>query len=287
MGGSQEGAGDGSEADQSTNQLGSELTTQQEAIKVKLDEVSASIEQLEGRSVAANEAWQLSEIEQLLAMANNSVQFGDNHDQAKAALTAAKTRLIGMSSDKYAAVQQAISDDLSALDKAGTTDILAVAQKIDSLTERTQDLVLQGDTLSAGESITLPTSNSGTAIGENSWLSTGKGILSDLGKMVQIEKHGEMAKPALNSGARQTIAHKTKIMLETARYALLKGDQSALTGRLQATQEWAQSNYEADDAAVKPWLDDLESIVDVQINAVKPDVSTSLEQLRQLMKSEG
>jgi len=236
--------------------------------------VEGSVASLVGISAGARETFLLAEAEYYLQIANAQLQLANNPKLASLALGMADERVTQLSDPGLTVVRRAISDELAALEVMEKPDLEGATLTLASLARVVESLPL-ADRRTAADATAEADAEQGNV--GRAWDSV-KGAMSGLVKVTPPDQ----AKLALVSpDAEYFLRNNIALQLQSARLALLRGEQAIFEQTL-------------DDASalLRTWFDaDSEQVVSAQLTIAEiradvfatnaPDISESLRLLRQ------
>lgn len=246
-----------------------------------------------GRGV---DSWTLEEAEQLIYIANQRLQFSGDVELAKAALQQADGRLRDMANPALGNVRQALASEISALENLERVDTAGVLAAISALSGRIKNLSLSGDLEDPGKTTgggadSESTAEAGQASEDASGylqpvIDAGADLLSSLGDLIQVEKNGEAINPVISSEVRQLIYAKGQLILESAQIAFIRQMPDLYQQRMAEAREWVEQNFKQDSEVTQSWLNELDSIATSVPDTSLPDISGSLEAIRQVINKQ-
>lgn len=265
----------------------SDWDSEKHAITAHLDDNSASInainDQLKGiraQLAKGTDLVLLQDAAHLLRVANDSLHFDRNVQAAKQALEQAGNRL---KQSKVAGVADTIGLIGQDIDRLGAT-------QMPDLSALSVDLIDLQNQLSG---LQLPQPGHKAAPGVDKFESHGvvesvKGFFADMWDKIKglvTIRHRDANDAPLRSPEQQLyLVENSRLKLETARLALMRGDDAGYHASLGAVRDWLK-RYFADDAS--GLLSTLDRLDQANINPALPDISDSLSSLMKLLGSQG
>jgi uncharacterized protein HemX len=220
----------------------------------------------------------LADAEYLLSTANLKLHLMGDIKSVIAALEAADQRLKD-SGDPFAETQ--VRPDLLAeietLRKLDAPDVVGLSSKLLALESKVKNTPL----LLPHAGITqehAPRSEGPAADDEG----TDDGLLGEFKDLVKLRRTdrpvGEILSPEQAAALRQVLLLK----LETARAALLRGDEAIYQGSLASARDWLRENFDTATAETGDMIRDIEALMAQPIRIPFPDIGRSLERLRNI-----
>ncbi|MCY3769078.1 MAG: uroporphyrinogen-III C-methyltransferase [Gammaproteobacteria bacterium] len=262
----------------------------------EFETLSGSMVQLRSELGRGLDRWVLEEVEQLLTIANQRLQFAGDPILAKKALQAADDRLRERGDPRFLEVRRLLAGEISELEKIRDVDIAGVLSAISVLSDTLGELDLTGDL--HGPARSGPERN-GPESGESDRQSTGTAhffqpvvdaataLLASLGDMIQVEKHGEAVNPVISAEIRQLIYTKGRLILDSSQIAFLRQNPELFEERIALAREWVEENFDLESETTQRWLSGLDEIASRSPRPALPDLSGSLNLLRQIMREPG
>lgn len=258
-----------------------ELSSQQETLAERSEALSGSIEQVYEDLDRSLESWALEEVEQLLRIANHSLRLSGDISTAVAGLELADQRLEELANPAFLPVRERLADNIAALKSLEPVDTAGLSLRLSGMAAKVEDLPIdettqrpivgesgeQGDAAAGGES--------------NEWLEAGGELLRDLRKLVRIQNIEEPAKPLLAPEQRYFLFNNLRLMFSGAQIAALRKDTATFRENLEQAAAWLREYFDTEHQGVQQLLNDIESMSDTELSPELPDISGSLNELRQ------
>ena len=245
-----------------------------DSLPARLSVLENSVASLAGISTGARETFLLAEAEYYLQIANAQLQLANNPQLATLALGMADERVRQMSDPGLTDVRRAISDELAALEVMKKPDLEGATLTLASLARVVESLPLAST--SSEESTAAETDEEQGNI-ERAWSSV-KGAMSGLVKVTPPDQ----AKLALVSpDAEYFLRNNIALQLQSARLALLRGEQAIFEQSLDDTRSLLNDYFDTNSEQVSGALQTIMEIREGVFTASPPDISASLRLLRQ------
>ena len=218
----------------------------------------------------------LSDVEQLLVIANQQLQLAGNIKPALLALQAADTKLQGFDSTKAVQLRKSINQDIQRLQNLPLADITSISLKLGSLSQRVDQLALVSDRHpnSAQNKVAHDLSN-------NPWRKLTQEIWQDIKSMVRIERIDHPELPLLTPEQTFFLRENIKLHLLTARIALLRHDEVTYKSDLLAAQSAISLHFDVRESLTQNTLDEIKGLTNNHISTELPDIEQSLRLLNQ------
>lgn len=250
-----------------------------------LDELQASQQDVE-KSVAllraqmgrSQDGWLLAEVEYLLRIANQRLQLQRDLDTAQAALTAADDRLRELSDPGFLAVRETLAREITAVKAAPRVDINGLALALASLEERVAGLQVSGSRYTPAAELH---GDPRETVAASDWREV-PGVMWDaIRRLLVIRTHDGPATPMLPPDQEYFLYQNLRLVLESARLALLQQDDGNFHASLEMARTWLDEHFDQDDPATANLRNELFRLDQKQIRPPLPDISASLRLLRQ------
>ena len=240
----------------------------------RMSTLESSVAALAGVSEGARDAWVIAESEYYMQIANAQLQLANNPHLAALALKLADERIVQLANPALTDVRRAISDELAALEimerpdiEGATLTLASLARVVDSL-----PLASAADDDEPAPEIDPELSGAGRA-----WASV-KSAMSGLVKVTPPERAKLVQ---LSPDAEFFLRNNIALQLQSARLALLRGEQAIFEQTLDDTSALLDDYFDADSAAVQGALATIAEIRQHVFTTDVPDISESLRLLRQ------
>ena len=239
----------------------------------RLAGVESSVASLAGISAGARETFLLAEAEYYLQIANAQLQLANNPQVAALALGMADERVTQLSDPALTDVRRAISDERAALEVMEKPDLEGATLALASLARVVESLPVAGVTPNRDEDEADDAEGSTV---DRAWGSV-KGALSGLVKVTPPDQ----AKLALVSpDAAYFLRNNVALQLQTARLALLRGEQAIFEQTLDDAGALLDNYFDSTSSQVTGARQTIAEIRANVFTAPAPDISESLRLLR-------
>ena len=227
------------------------------SLPARMSTLEGSVATLAGVSEGARDAWILAESEYYMQIANAQLQLANNPRLASLALKMADERIVQLANPALTDVRRAISDELAALDVMEKPDIEGATLTLASLARVVDSLPLAAAAESEDETTGVDSELSGAG---RAWASV---------------------KNAMSPDAEYFLRNNIALQLQSARLALLRGEQAIFEQSLDDTSALLNDHFDADSTQVAGALTTIAEIRGHVFSTDVPDVSESLRLLRQ------
>lgn len=222
--------------------------------------------------------WAYAEIEQSLLIASQQLQLAGNVRAALIALQAADSRLQRMERPQLTSLRKAINRDIERLKALPYVDTVGISVRIDNIITAVDTLPLAMEVrLQAGQGAEVIAE---TGSGGGVWTRFWREAWSEFRQMVRIQRMEKPDVPLLEPSQVFFLRENLKLRLIGARLSLLTRDQASYKIDLKAARDWFDKYYDTRDKSVVAAVATLRTLHDSEINIELPDISTTLDALR-------
>jgi uroporphyrin-3 C-methyltransferase len=240
----------------------------------RMTAIEDSVASLAGISAGARQTFLLAEAEYYLQIANAQLQLANNPHLASLALGMADERVTTLSDPALTAVRRSISDELAALELMEKPDLEGATLTLASLARVVESLPLASRAVEEDTAVEDDTGQSGV---DRAWGSV-KEAMSGLVKVTPPDQAKlVLVSPDTEFFLRNNIA----LQLQSARLALLRGEQSIFEQTLDDTSALLNTYFDTGSAQVKSAQLTISEIRGNVFTTSVPDISESLRLLRQ------
>ena len=244
------------------------------SLPARISTLEGSVASLAGVSEGARDAWILAESEYYMQIANAQLQLANNPHLASLALRMADERILQLANPALTDVRRAISDELASLDVMEKPDIEGATLTLASLARVVESLPIASAANAEEEATAIDPDQSGPGRAWASVKNAMSGLVTvtppDRAKLLQVSPDAEFF-------LRNNIA----LQLQSARLALLRGEQAIFEQTLDDTSALLSEYFDAESAAVSGALATIAEIRGQVFTTATPDISESLRLLRQ------
>jgi uroporphyrin-3 C-methyltransferase len=245
------------------------------SLPARMSTLESSMASLAGISESSRDAWLIAEAEYYMQIANAQLQLANNPELAALALGMADERVVQTGNPALLEVRRAISDELASLDVMQKPDIAGATLTLASLAQVVESLPLASGSDNDSEQSSLPNEDQGGF--SRAWSSM-KMAMSGLVRVTPPDQ----AKMALVSpDAESFLRNNLALQLQSARLALLRGEQAVFEQSLDDTSALLTEYFDSDSAQVQSAQETLIEIRSNIVASAAPDISGSLLLLRQ------
>jgi uroporphyrin-III C-methyltransferase len=213
----------------------------------------------------------ISEVEQLLVIANQQLQLAGNIKPALVALQTADSRLQNLDTPQAIQLRKSLSQNIQQLQNLPLVDTVGMSLKLESLSHLIEKLRLISEQRPKPQSPYHPDTSE-----KNTWQNLVQEIWYDIKHMVEIERVDHPQPPLLTPEQAYFLRENIKLRILTARVALLQHDEVTYKTDLLTTKSWLTSHFDLNDADTRTALSIIKELSNSAINIQMPDIEESL-----------
>jgi uroporphyrin-III C-methyltransferase len=218
----------------------------------------------------------LSEVEQMLLIAEQQLQLSGNVKAALIAMQQASEQLKRMNRPNLDGLRRAIDGDMDKLRTLPGVDAADINSHLDNL-------IAAVDALPLMQEVGIPQENKSSAPATadmTAWQKLLREMWDEARQLVRIENMHTQDMPLLSPTQAFFLRENLKLRLLSARLALLSRDEAGFLHDLQAAQEWVARYFDVKSATGKTAVTVLQKLRASHIRIELPDISDSLDALR-------
>ncbi len=223
--------------------------------------------------------WQLTEIEQVLAIAQQQLQLSGNVRAALLALQLAESRLSRADRPQFLPVRRALARDIERLKSLPMLDVPGLSLALDRLVASVDALPLAFDERAerpaagkAGGAAPQPEQNVFARLGGEVW--------KELRQLVVVRRVESQEPPLVPPQQAYFLRENLKLRLLNARLALLTRNEAGYREDLRVAQAWIQRYFDARAKASQGFLAQLKQVSSASVSFEPPSIVDSLEAVR-------
>ncbi|MEM7610682.1 MAG: uroporphyrinogen-III C-methyltransferase [Pseudomonadota bacterium] len=231
---------------------------------------------LQGISAGSRNAWLLAEAEYYMQIANAQVQLANNPALGAKALELADQRVRELGDPAYTAVRRELATELATLNAINKTDIEGVTLTLGSLASMVGGLPLANE-------IRVPKAGDDARSLDDltGWERAKATVNQAASTLFRIRRSDTRVEAMLSPEAEYFLRLNLELQLQAARLSLLLGETASYQQSLQDAEKWLRTYFDNDDPAVGAALEMLIGVADANLVSERPDISGSLNLLRQ------
>ena len=223
--------------------------------------------------------WAYAEIEQSLLIASQQLQLAGNVKAALIALQNADARLQRMERPQLTALRKAINRDIEKLKALPHVDTVGIAVRLDNVVAAVDTLPLAMEVRPPSDPAALAAEQEQSA---RTWRRFFREAWAEMKQLVRVQNMDRPEVPLLAPSQTFFLRENLKLRLLGARLALLTRDQTSYKADLKAASAWLGKYYDTREKAVGNALSTLRNLHDSDINIEVPDLSATLDAVRNM-----
>tara|TARA_R110002096_G_scaffold393007_1_gene588001 strand:- start:6349 stop:7437 length:1089 start_codon:yes stop_codon:yes gene_type:complete len=259
-------------------------------LRKKLDELAINQEMLTEavnqpveQQIHINEDYALAEVEHLLIIASYNLQLDHDVATALSAMEAADARLTGLRDPVVLSVREQLIADMNELKTINQADLSGLGLFLSDLINRVDQLPLKENIVVEKQEI-VAQKNEVELAGIKHFLVL---VWEELKSLVVITRDTEVNKARLLPDEIYFLRANLKLELANARFAVFNRDTNNLHASIGHIEIWLNEYFDLSDAAVQNIYDSLNKMKDLELGFPHMDISSSLESVRALIRSQG
>jgi len=252
------------------------------ALEAKLAESQnqqVALEALYQELARNRDEWQLAEIEQVLAIAQQQLQLSGNVRAALLALQLAESRLSRADRPQFLPVRRALARDIERLKALPSLDVPGLSLALDRLAASVDALPLAFD--ERIERTALAKSAKAAAAPEEGFLKRfGGEVWRELRQLIEVRRVDSAEPPLVPPQQAWFLRENLKLRLLNARVSLLTRDEAGYREDLRTAQNWIQRYFDARAKGSLAALAQLKQLSSASVSFEPPSIADSLEAVR-------
>jgi len=252
------------------------------ALEARLVESQAQQSALEAlyQELARNrDEWQLAEIEQVLAIAQQQLQLSGNVRAALLALQLAESRLSRSDRPQFLALRRALTRDIDRLKSLPVLDLPGMSLRLDGLVAAVDGLPLAYEER-VGREPGAATKAAKPAPVEGAVERLGAELWRELRQLVVVRKIEGQEPPLVPPAQAYFLRENLKLRLLNARLSLLTRNEAGYREDLRTAQGWIQRYFDARSKPAQAALAQLKQLSAATLSFEAPSISESLDAVR-------
>jgi uroporphyrin-3 C-methyltransferase len=232
----------------------------------------AALESLYQEMSSSRDQTALAEVEQMLLIASQQLQLSANVKAALIAMQQAESRL---QRPVFAGLKKRIGQDIDRLRALPNIDVPAINLRLDGVIGAIENLPLAQDAhIMPQQSAAVPDP------AEGAWKRFWREVWQETKHLVRIENTERQEMPLLSPTQTFFLRENLKLRLLSARMALLTRDEVSFRRDLKTSQEWLKRYFDVKASESAQALGVLQKLAASNIVIDLPDLSGSLEAVR-------
>ncbi|WP_227370462.1 uroporphyrinogen-III C-methyltransferase [Halomonas sp. M20] len=269
----------GEQREEALSKLNQEMNSQmqeyRDSVNQTLDRV---LEQLSSQQQTDESEWVYAEVEYLLKLANQRLQLERDVNGAQSLLQTADKRLTEIDNPALTPVRRAIQSELGELNSVPDVDRTGLYLTLMGIQEQLAKLPLQQDIEQ------IAAKGGDTSQVEGGWQQQLSRFGQELKELVVVRKHEQALEALMTPQQESYLRQNARLQLEQAQLAVLQANPKLYEASLEKARKLIEGYYDPDSDGVKKILEQLPQLSEKTIHPELPDISESLQNLRDFMK---
>jgi uncharacterized protein HemX len=268
--------------DQRITATAERLSDRVDSFAPRLLELEESIAAAQGISADARGRWLRAQAEYFLTVANAELTLRGDRASAVTALELADGRLVELGNPALAGVREQIARELLELRGIRIADVEGLSFSLSGLASRVPQLPMRVPSPERYASFGDPPASTEPGLARL-WQS----FKNALSGMISIERSQSSNPYRLSGGEQALVIRQLELELTLARLGLVQGHPEVFRGGLAAAQALLEAHFMTSEAAVEGAIALLQEMSRFDVAPRYPDISRSLELLRNLPNRDG
>lgn len=272
------------EMQQTVSLLQSSSAAESTRLEMRLNEIVREVQSIEGTS---SRDWLLAEVEYLLKLANQRILVEKEVATAITLLQSADEILEQSAGISAYTLREAIANDIARLKAVGMLDQNGLFLRLGALVNQVSLLQQKQKSFQASNdaNVSDPTNDliddPSTLLGKASQFLNK--LVQRLTGLVDFRRGVERVQPILPPAEEYYLRQNLILKLEQAQIALLKGNQAVFEYSLKDSLKWIELYFDARDPVTQAMSEAILELLQVRVTNTLPDISSSLQLVRQLL----
>ena len=245
-----------------------------EARVVESQAQQSALEALYQELARNRDEWQLAEIEQVLAIAQQQLQLSGNVRAALLALQLAESRLTRSDRPQFLTLRRALARDIERLKSLPALDLPGMSLRLDGLVAAVDTLPLAYEER-AGRDAAAKAAKPAAAPGVVERF--GAELWQELRQLVVVRRIEGQEPPLVPPAQAYFLRENLKLRLLNARLSLLTRNEAGYREDLRAAQGWIQRYFDARSKPAQAALAQLKQLSAATLSFEAPSISESLD----------
>jgi uroporphyrin-3 C-methyltransferase len=254
--------------------------SQQTVVQQRLVSLEEQLPLLRSHLSRQAQEWELAEVDYLLRIAEHRLQLDQDVPGAIQALRSAMATLATQPGTEYARLQQAIEQDIMTLNTLQPLDTAGLARQLDDLQALTARLVLPVE----GESWFIPEAEEKSSHdGGGLWQRFLGQLKQDLQKLLVVRRQDASWQGPPAPGQLENLQWMLQLRLESARLALLAGQEAIWQESLARAQSWLEQHFKQDSETYRQMAAQIEGLSAHSLDTPWPSLLPTIHLVEELL----
>ena len=253
---------------------------QQTLVQQRLTSLEEQLPLLRSHLSRQAQEWELAEVDYLLRIAEHRLQLDQDVRGATQTLRSAMATLAMQPGTEYARLQQAIEQEIMTLNALQPVDIAGLARQLDALQALAAQLVLPVK----GESWFIPEAEEKSSHDEGGLWQRFLGQLKrDLQKLLVVRRQDASWQGPPAPGQLENLQWMLQLRLESARLALLAGQEAIWQESLARAQSWLAQHFKQDSETYRQMAAQIEALSAQSLDTPWPSLLPTIHIVEELL----
>ncbi len=272
---------------QAAGKAQTELATELRDLQAKITLLEARVDESQAQEAALEALYRdlapsrdeiaLTEVEQMLLVANQQLQLAGNVPSALTALQLADAKLQRLDRPQFLPLRRALARDIDRVKAMPFVDVAGLSLKLDQAIASVPALPLAMD-----ERLPPPTPSTPPPADEPGWRRFLRDMWADVRQLVRIEVADRPSAPLVPPPQQYFLRENLKLRLLSARIALLNRDDASFKADIAAAEAWVKQYFDLRAKPLQVLQATLKQVAATTMPGELPDLARSLEALRLL-----
>ncbi|MGX2039417.1 uroporphyrinogen-III C-methyltransferase [Methylocaldum sp. MU1018] len=263
--------------------IGEQSAQLNDRLNLTRNELGESVQRIQRQLNVTRGDLLIADAEYLLSIANQKLHLIGDVKAVLAAMEAADVRLRDSGDPAVFKVREALAEEIDTLRRIDAPDVVGLSSKLLALEGQVKDIPLfLPHAGKINEHAAAPEKTEPAAEGH------GEGpldsALDSIKDLVTIRRTDRPVNAVLQPEQAEALRQVLLLKLETARAALLRGDENLYKANLASAREWLAEHFDGDADKTREVAEEIGALADQPIRMPFPDISKSLTLLRNIDK---
>ena len=269
------------------NRLESDVQQSDAQFVQQVDGVKASISAIYENQEEETDDWKLDELIFLMVLAKHRIEIVGDVDSALLVWQVAGDQLQQNSDPRLLDAKLAIENEIAALEEMPTLDLGQVASRLLNLANDVEQLPLNLSPTSMMQKASNENAAPDQPVeqGDSAVSRVLSEVWGDIRSLVRVKKIDLSEQSLLKPDMKIHVVENLKLALFTAQSAVIRSDQQLYQGNLEYVEDAIGQHFSPDSSSVVEFSNEIRELIATDILLDIPDLSRSIELLRQALKS--
>jgi len=261
--------------------IGEQSAQLNERLNLTRSELNESVQHIQRQLNKTRGDLLVADAEYLLSIANQKLHLIGDVKAVLAAMEAADQRLHDSGDPAVFKVREALAEEIETLRRLNAPDVVGLSSKLLALEGKVKDMPLfLPHAGKAGGPAFAPEANGPVPAGEGEGpIDSALGNFKDL---ITIRRTDRPINAVLHPEQAEALRQVLLLKLETARAALLRGDEGMYKANLSSARDWLNEHFDPAAEKTQEAATEIGALADQPIRVPFPDISKSLTLLRNI-----